>query len=65
MFFFNFYFGKTAIWLASLGYDVWLTNQRGTRYSRAHKTLSSAGYKYWLYRYIPKYLSMFDNFKKK
>ncbi|XP_015838585.1 gastric triacylglycerol lipase-like [Tribolium castaneum] len=38
-----------AITLASMGYDVWLSNQRGTRYSRTHKTLNSAGYDYWLY----------------
>ncbi|XP_044266008.1 lipase member N-like [Tribolium madens] len=41
--------GSLAITLASMGYDVWLSNQRGTRYSRTHNTLNAAGYDYWLY----------------
>jgi lysosomal acid lipase/cholesteryl ester hydrolase len=38
-----------AFVLADQGYDVWLANQRGTRYSREHTKLKDSDYKYWLY----------------
>ena len=33
--------------LASQGYDVWLANNRGTRYSQYHTTLSAEDAEYW------------------
>ena len=33
--------------LANAGYDVWLGNQRGTKYSLGHSTLSTKDKKYW------------------
>jgi pimeloyl-ACP methyl ester carboxylesterase len=38
-----------AFVLADQGYDVWLANQRGTRYSREHTKLKDSDHKYWLY----------------
>ncbi|KAK7339355.1 hypothetical protein VNO77_20016 [Canavalia gladiata] len=32
---------------ADNGYDVWLTNSRGTKYSRGHKSLSPNDKDYW------------------
>ncbi|XP_068896626.1 lipase member N-like [Tenebrio molitor] len=45
------YIGKRslAFVLADQGYDVWLANQRGTRYSREHTKLKDSDHKYWLY----------------
>lgn len=39
--------------LADQGYDVWLSNLRGTRWSRKHTTLNpdTDGKKYWNFRY--------------
>ena len=33
--------------LADQGYDVWLGNNRGTRYARNHLTLSNKEAEYW------------------
>ena len=33
--------------LANNGYDVWAGNNRGNRFSRAHKTLDASDPKYW------------------
>lgn len=33
--------------LASLGYDVWLTNNRGTKYSHEHKDFTADDDRYW------------------
>ncbi|CAH1170154.1 unnamed protein product [Phaedon cochleariae] len=33
--------------LGLLGYDVWLVNFRGTRYSRGHRNLTTSDPKYW------------------
>ncbi|RZC34843.1 gastric triacylglycerol lipase-like, partial [Asbolus verrucosus] len=35
--------------LADQGYDVWLGNFRGTRYSRRHKTLQPSDFKFWTF----------------
>lgn len=36
--------------LADKGYDVWMSNSRGTRLSLAHKELTTKDPKYWDYR---------------
>ena len=36
-----------AIILAKLGYDIWLANNRGNRYSHGHLTLNPETEKYW------------------
>ena len=36
--------------LAEEGYDVWLANNRGTRYSKSHLSLSNVDPKYWRFR---------------
>ena len=36
-----------AFQLVKAGYDVWLGNQRGTKYSMGHKTLSNKSKEYW------------------
>lgn len=36
-----------AFILASQGYDVWLGNNRGTRYSQGHVSLSPINAEYW------------------
>jgi pimeloyl-ACP methyl ester carboxylesterase len=38
---------SVAFELAMAGYDVWLGNQRGTKFSMGHKTLSTKSKKYW------------------
>ena len=40
--------------LLDLGYDVWLTNMRGTKYSRKHETLDSSDpySEYWKVAYV-------------
>lgn len=36
-----------AFTLARAGYDVWLGNNRGCRFSQTHKTLSNKSKEYW------------------
>ena len=36
-----------AFVLARQGYDVWLLNNRGTRFSDTHKTLDNSSKEYW------------------
>lgn len=36
-----------GFYLSENGYDVWLGNVRGSRYSRKHKTLDNGSTKYW------------------
>ena len=38
-----------ALILARAGYDVWLGNNRGNKYSNTHVTLSTKHKKYWDY----------------
>ena len=37
--------------LASLGYDVWLTNNRGTKYSNEHQDLTDSDDDYWKFSF--------------
>ena len=42
--------GKDRSWafiLAEQGYNVWLPNLRGNKYSRGHSTLDPNGFAYW------------------
>ena len=38
-----------ALMLARAGYDVWLGNNRGNKYSNTHKTLTTKDAAYWDY----------------
>ena len=40
-----------AFQLVRAGYDVWLGNQRGTKYSKGHTTLSTKDKAYWQFSY--------------
>lgn len=41
-----------AFMLVRKGYDVWLGNQRGTKYSRTHKTLNPEhDHSYWRFSF--------------
>jgi len=40
-----------AFQLAALGYDVWLGNQRGTKYSLGHTSLTTLDKAYWEFSY--------------
>lgn len=41
-----------ALILADLGYDIWLGNSRGNRYSRKHVYLNPKFRRYWQFSYI-------------
>jgi lysosomal acid lipase/cholesteryl ester hydrolase len=40
-----------AFQLVRAGYDVWLGNQRGTKYSKAHKWLDPNSKEYWQFSF--------------
>ena len=42
----------TAFVLADAGFDVWLGNYRGTRYSQRHQNLTVFDPEYWDHRYF-------------
>lgn len=47
-----------AFRLATAGYDVWLGNNRGTKYSMGHTTLSNKDKAYWEFSYTE--LGLYD-----
>lgn len=63
------FFLIAAITLAEKGYDVWMGNSRGTRYSRDHVNLDPRSAEFWDYRYTLKlyytlmYVTLTDSLK--
>jgi lysosomal acid lipase/cholesteryl ester hydrolase len=45
------------------GYDVWLGNQRGNRYSRGHESLKYTDSEYWDFKYV--HISFVKSIKSK
>lgn len=44
-----------AFWLANQGYDVWLGNNRGNKYSKEHKTLDPNKKEFWQFSFTELY----------
>ena len=49
--FLNIFFQNLGFILADWGYDVWLGNVRGNRYSRKHLSLTTSDPDFWKFRY--------------
>ena len=48
---------EKAYMMSDLGYDVWLANSRGTRYSRRHIRLDPTMPEFWDYSLVYAFLS--------
>lgn len=52
----------TAFWLADQGYDVFLGNFRGSRYSRTHTKYKINSSKFWNFTYDDRYFDIYKFF---